>query len=71
MATTQMVVLSGRVFEDAAALRQRLHIKELTMRRLVAANKLPKPVRIGVQRYYDKNLVDEFLLRQVTQSNER
>jgi hypothetical protein len=61
----QMVVLNGRLFEDAATLRVRLHIKELTMRRLVAANKLPRPVRIGISRYYEKQLVDEYLLRQV------
>jgi hypothetical protein len=53
------IELAGRVYENVAALKVRIGISEWTIRNHVRGG-MPKPIKIGRIRYFDKELVDLF-----------
>lgn len=60
------VVIAGKVFEDAEALKNRLGFKEMTLWRSYAERGMPKPIKLGRNRYFDREAVDAWVLGQTT-----
>jgi predicted DNA-binding transcriptional regulator AlpA len=58
------VKIAGRTFEDATALTKRIGISDTGIR-ILQNEGLPKPIRIGRKRFWDKFQVDQWLLKRV------
>ena len=61
-----MIEIEGRLFEDAATLKGRIGIAEMTLWRAVREDGMPAPIKIGARRYYERKAVDQWLLDQRT-----
>jgi hypothetical protein len=45
-----------------------LDVTDLTLRRWVAAKRMPAPIRISGRNYYSRRLIDEYLARLVNET---
>jgi predicted DNA-binding transcriptional regulator AlpA len=59
------IVLNGRVYENAASVKERLGIKEMTLWRSIAERGMPKPIKLGKSRYFDRELIDQWAVGQI------
>jgi predicted DNA-binding transcriptional regulator AlpA len=61
------IKLIGRQYEDIKSLRARLRVGENAIYNALK-NGMPSPIKIGGRRYFDSELVDQWLVKQVTVS---
>jgi predicted DNA-binding transcriptional regulator AlpA len=59
------IKIAGHLFEDANTLMARIGIKSDTGLRMMQREGMPKPIRVGRKRYWDRFQIDAWLLKRV------
>ena len=62
------IEIGGRLLEDVATLKERLGIAEMTLWRNCNERGMPRPIKLGKTRYFDRQAVDEWLLSQMAEA---
>jgi predicted DNA-binding transcriptional regulator AlpA len=61
MMEAKTIEMSGKVFENGPELTARLGLSEYTIKKYMRERRLPNPVKLGKVRWFERELVDQFL----------
>jgi len=56
------IIICGQAYDNAATLTEQIGVTPLTLSRWSKSGKLPQPIKIGNKLYFNRQLVEEYLL---------